>query len=123
MVDIKLKRIYEDPDKQDGYRVLVDKMWPRGKKKEDVHYDAWDKELAPSTELREWFHEDADNRWPDFRKKYEKELSESAAMKDFIDQIKEKDTVTLLYASKDTEHNQAEVLKEYLDKKLKKNTM
>ena len=112
---LKIKRVYDDVSSQDGKRVLVDRVWPRGIKKEDLKHDEWYKELAPSTDLRKWFDHDED-KWDEFKKKYKEEL------KDQQDLIKElrKDSdghnVTLLYAAKDTEHNQAVVLKEVIEK-------
>ncbi|MBX2983857.1 MAG: DUF488 domain-containing protein [Flavobacteriales bacterium] len=112
-MDIHIKRIYEEPAKDDGYRLLVDRLWPRGMKKEDAHIDEWDKEIGPSTELRKWFgHEPP--KYPEFKKRYTKELQ---AMPDHLDHIKalaRKHRVTLLYGAKDEEHNQAVVLREVL---------
>lgn len=113
---LKLKRVYDDVSQQDGKRILVDGVWPRGIKKEDLEHDEWYKEIAPSSDLRKWFDHDSD-KWEEFKKKYKKELKEQ---KDLVDQIK-KDSdghnVTLLYAAKDEEHNQAEVIKEYIENK------
>ena len=120
MTKIKLKRVYEDMDKSDGFRVLVDRLWPRGMKKEALHYDLWTKSITPSPDLRGWFHEDVAGRWESFVTLYQKELSESQATKDFVQKIKTYDTVTLLYASKEPEHNHAIILKDFLDKVLKK---
>jgi len=120
MTEIKLKRAYEAMTPDDGYRVFVDKLWPRGEKKEDFHYDLWAKDLAPSTDLRKFFHEDQENNWDSFKAQYIEELKQSEAMKQFIANIESKPVVTLLYASKNTEHNQAIILKEYIDKVLAK---
>lgn len=113
---LKLKRVYDDVSQQDGKRILVDGVWPRGIKKEDLEHDKWYKEIAPSSDLRKWFDHDPD-KWEEFKKKYKKELKEQ---KDLVDQIK-KDSdghnVTLLYAAKDEEHNQAVVIKEYIENK------
>lgn len=119
MTEIKLKRVYEDYDEKDGFRVLVDRLWPRGMKKEHLHYDLWAKDITPSTALREFFHENEDERWETFKEKYTEELEQSPAVKAFIQKIKEYPVITFLYASKDTEHNHALVLKSFLDKKLK----
>lgn len=116
MNEIKIKRVYEPQKSPDGYRVLVDKLWPRGESKEDFHYDYWAKDVAPSTQLREWYHEDPENRWEEFKKKYTKELQQSEGMKDFMEHIKGKKAVTLLYSSKNTQKNNAVVLQEYLEK-------
>lgn len=113
---IKLKRVYDEYDENDGYRVLVDRLWPRGVKKAELHYDFWAKDITPSPELRKWFHIDPDKRWQEFSEMYRKELSNSEAVKSFIQQIKGKKTITLLYASKDKIHNHALILKDFLEK-------
>ena len=113
---LKLKRVYDDVSQQDGKRILVDGVWPRGIKTEDLEHDEWYKDIAPSTDLRKWFDHDAD-KWEEFKKKYKKELKNQ---KELVEQIKEDadgHNVTLLYAAKDTEHNQAVVIKEYIDGK------
>jgi len=120
MAQIKLKRVYEDYSDEDGYRVLVDRLWPRGMKKEHLHYDLWAKDITPSPDLRKWFHDDSQNRWESFAEMYRKELSQSEAVKGFIDTIKDKDVVTLLYASKEPEHNHAIILKKYIERVLLK---
>ncbi|MCF8234064.1 MAG: DUF488 domain-containing protein [Bacteroidales bacterium] len=110
---IKLKRIYEDPSPDDGYRVLTDRLWPRGLSKKDAEIDEWLKEEAPSDGLRKWFH-DHPNRWGEFRQRYLIELKDK---REELRELAEKakyDTVTLLYASKDEEQNNAVVLKQYL---------
>ena len=111
---IKIKRVYDDISQQDGKRVLVDGVWPRGIKKEDLEHDEWMKDIAPSTDLRKWFDHDAD-KWNEFKKKYKKELKD---YKEDLKQLK-KDSdghnVTLLFAAKDEEHNQAVVIKEYVE--------
>jgi uncharacterized protein YeaO (DUF488 family) len=109
MPSIEIKRIYEEPKKSDGFRILVDKLWPRGIKKEDAAIDLWLKEIAPSDSLRKWFNHDP-KKWSEFQKCYAKELADK---KDLIDSIKEKaeqKKVTLLFASKEVEHNNAVVL-------------
>ncbi len=107
---IKLKRIYGPHDKEDGYRVLVDRLWPRGISKEKAHLDLWLKEIAPSTELRKWFAYDP-KKWNEFEERYKKELN---SKKELIAQIKELEKehkqITLLYGARDTEHNEAVVL-------------
>ena len=119
MTQVKIKRVYEPYEKEDGYRVLVDKLWPRGIKKENLEFDLWAKDITPSTPLRQWYHEDMVNHWDDFRKKYIRELEASAAVKEFVDKISEEKTVTLLYASKNAAENHALILQEYLEKALK----
>ncbi|MBN8789694.1 MAG: DUF488 domain-containing protein [Terrimonas sp.] len=110
---IKIKRVYEPADKHDGYRVLVDRLWPRGIKKEDAHIDLWLKEIAPSTALRKWFNHEAE-KWDTFRKKYYGELKGQPALKEMKQVLKEHTTVTLLYGAKNENYNQAIVLAEYL---------
>jgi uncharacterized protein YeaO (DUF488 family) len=111
---LKIKRVYEPPEKSDGFRVLVDRLWPRGLSKERAHLDLWLKEIAPSDALRKWFGHEP-KRWAEFSRKYRKELT---ANKDLIQQIKkleaEHDNVTLLYAAHDEEHNEAIVLMQRL---------
>lgn len=115
MTQVNIKRVYDEPSDQDGYRVLVDRLWPRGMKREYLKYDYWAKEVTPSNDLRKWFHADVEKRWDAFADLYQKELEESDASKAFIDKIKAYPKVTLLYASKEPERNHAGVLKHYLD--------
>ena len=107
---LTIKRIYEPRQKDDGFRVLVDRLWPRGVSKERAHLDLWLKEIGPSDALRKWFGHDP-KRWTEFAAKYKREL---AGHRDLIQQIKEiekdRGKVTLLYAAQDSEHNQAVVL-------------
>ena len=110
---IKFKRIYEPADKNDGYRVLVDRLWPRGIKKEDAHINLWLKEIAPSTALRKWFNHESE-KWDAFRKKYYAELKGNAAVKEMKQAIKEHAITTLLYSARNENYNQAIVLAEYL---------
>lgn len=110
---IKIKRAYDRPDIDDGVRILVDRLWPRGIKKEDLKLDYWLKEVAPSDELRKWFGHDPD-KWPEFRRRYSNELGQNP---DFLKPIRdaaEQGTVTLIYSAKDEEHNNAFALKAYL---------
>lgn len=118
MTQIKIKRVYEPAVRSDGFRVLVDKMWPRGVKKENLPYDLWAKEITPSTALRQWFHADPVHRWPQFKKDYGHELETSSAVRAFVDQIRGKAVVTLLFASKNATENHALILQEYLQKQL-----
>ena len=115
MKSIALKRIYEAPSKDDGYRILVDRIWPRGVSKEDAKLDEWEKEIAPSTELRKWF-DHIPERYEDFRKKYFDELESKQEMVDKLKAIIKVKKVTLLYGAKNEEMNQAVVLKEFLTK-------
>ncbi len=116
---IKLKRVYEDYSKQDGYRILIDRLWPRGIKKVDLHFNEWDKELAPSTELRQWFAHKPE-RWKEFKTKYKKELrrAELSEQVKTLTALAKKSTVTFLFAAKDEEHCNAVVLKEFIESRL-----
>lgn len=116
MTKIKIKRVYEEPAPADGFRVFVDRLWPRGMKKEELHYDLWAKDLAPSVPLRQWYHADPQGRWAEFRIRYGEELARSSAAAVFAERIKACDTVTLLYAAKDPARNHALVLQTYLEK-------
>lgn len=118
MTQIVLKRVYDAPSADDGYRVLVDKLWPRGMSHERLPYDLWAKDLAPSDQLREWFHADREGRWEEFAKKYADELEASPQMREFVASISNKPKVTLLYASHDQEHNQADIIQEVASKML-----
>jgi len=111
-MDIKIKRVYEKPAVSDGKRILIDRLWPRGLSKEDAKIDLWLKEVAPSTELRKWFGHDP-AKWDEFRVRYAAELREN---KDAVDELKRAaaGNATLLYGAKDSEHNNAVVLQEYL---------
>ncbi|MCK1975801.1 DUF488 domain-containing protein [Jeotgalicoccus huakuii] len=113
---LKLKRVYDDISTQDGKRILVDRVWPRGIKKENLELDEWYKELAPSTELRKWFNHDVD-KWKEFKVKYEEELKDKGDLITEIQKDSDGHNVTLLYAAKDEQHNQAVVLKEIIDDK------
>ena len=110
---IKLKRIYESPKPSpgDGKRILIDRLWPRGLRKDEVVVDEWLKDLAPSTSLRKWFGHDP-ARWDDFRARHRRELMEKSDLLAKIRDDGRKGNVTILYAAKDTEHNNAIVVKE-----------
>ncbi|QDU82353.1 hypothetical protein Pla110_41080 [Polystyrenella longa] len=112
---IKIIRAYDIDDDDDGYRVLVDRLWPRGVKKERLDLDEWAKELAPSTDLRKWFDHDAD-KWEEFQKRYKKELSEKKETREELLKAAGNKTILLIYAAKDEEHNHALVLRERLQK-------
>jgi uncharacterized protein YeaO (DUF488 family) len=117
-MSIAVKRVYEPAAKSDGYRVLVDRLWPRGLKKEDAALDAWSKELAPSPSLRKWFGHDP-ARWESFRHRYATELDHAAEYwKPLASQASRK-RITLLYGARDEDHNNAVALKCYLDAWLK----
>lgn len=115
MVDIAIKRAYDEVETGDGARVLVDGLWPRGVKKEDLALTDWCKEVAPSETLRKWFNHDPD-KWKEFRTRYLEELKENKQRAREILGKSEKGRLTLVYAAKDTEHNHARVLREYLKK-------
>jgi len=110
----KTKRIYEDPSDDDGYRVLVDRLWPRGVSKEEAQLDEWLKDIAPSTELRKWFDHDPD-KFGEFAKRYKGELTNRAEAVDHLLETAGKQQVTLLYAAKDDIHNHVKVLNDFLD--------
>ena len=118
MTTIKMKRAYQQPDASDGYRILVDRLWPRGLSHEKLDCEVWDKEISPSNELREWYHADPENRWADFIAKYSKELDDNPQVKDFILRVKSHSVVTFVYGAHDEAHNNAVALKEYIEKHL-----
>jgi uncharacterized protein YeaO (DUF488 family) len=110
---VRLKRVYEPASKDDGCRVLVDRIWPRGVRKEEVQIDVWLKEVAPSTALRKWFgHEPA--RWEEFEKRYFAELNAHPQDVEELVRLAKRGLVTLVYGAKDETHNNAVALKEYL---------
>jgi uncharacterized protein YeaO (DUF488 family) len=112
---IKVKRAYDSPQPGDGTRFLVDRLWPRGIKKEDLKIDGWLKEAAPSDDLRKWFGHDPD-RWEEFRQRYFLELDDKPTSLEPIRKAARQGDVTLVYSARDTEHNQAVALKEYLER-------
>lgn len=112
---VRMKRVYDPYAPGDGKRILVDRLWPRGIKKEDSKIDEWIKEIAPSTELRKWFSHDV-TKWPEFRRLYKGELAERTDLVKRLVEDAKKGTITLLFAAKDTEHVNAAVLKEVIDK-------
>ena len=113
MKSINIKRVYDDKSEDDGYRVFIDRLWPRGVKKEDAHFDEWLKDLAPSTELRKWFDHDPD-RFDEFRKRYQKELQDHKEKLDKLRNKAKSEKITLLYAAKDEEMNNAVVIRDLL---------
>lgn len=116
--DIQVRRIYEAPSPEDGARVLVDRLWPRGVSKERAALDLWLKDIAPSTELRQWFgHEPA--RWTGFRERYRAELEANPACVAQLETLARKGRLTLLFGARDTEHNEAVVLADYLQEQVK----
>jgi len=113
-MSFQIKRAYEPPQATDGYRVLVDRLWPRGLTKEKLHLDVWMKDIAPSTELRRWIHSDM-SKWPEFRRRYFIELK---AQRDLLAELRKRArtaTVTLVFGARDPEQNHAALLKEYLE--------
>lgn len=111
---IKIKRVYDKPSKDDGYRILIDRLWPRGLTKEEAKIDLWLKEIAPSTELRKWYNHDP-KKWISFKEKYRKELKDKEELLEQIKELeKEHKTVTLLYSSKEERLNNAIILLEFI---------
>ena len=122
MNELKCKRIYETPAETDGFRILVDKLWPRGMKKENAEIDLWAKEITPSNELRKWFSH-IPEKYDEFKKRYRQELSENSASRKFKDLCIEKlndNNVTFLYAAKSEKYNHAVVLKDWLEEHMDK---
>ncbi len=113
---LRVKRIYEEPEEADGERILVDRIWPRGLSKEKVRLSEWRKDLAPSGELRKWFGHDPE-RWEEFVRRYRAELEEGGKLEELreLGRLAEEENVTLLFAAKDTEHNNARALAEFLN--------
>lgn len=118
MGTLKIKRIYEEPSKDDGIRILVDRLWARGESKEKAHLDYWMKDIAPTTDLRKWFNHEPD-KFKEFSKKYKEELASKNEDVEKIISILKKHNVTLLYSAKNPDINQAVVLKKYIENKLK----
>ena len=116
MTDYQLKRAYDPQSPDDGFRVYVDRLWPQGLSHLTFHYDLWEKDLSPSTELREWFHADPEGRWDEFVDKYMAELASNPAFPPFKSLLASKSRVTLLYSSRNREHNNAVVLLQALKK-------
>ncbi|MFD2257341.1 DUF488 domain-containing protein [Luteolibacter algae] len=117
-MEIYLKRAYELASAEDGLRILVDRLWPRGVSKEDLKIDVWLKEIAPSEKLRKWFgHEAA--RWKEFQERYLEELEKNRSAMATLNEYISQDTVTLIYSARDAEHNHAIVLKGFLENQKK----
>jgi uncharacterized protein YeaO (DUF488 family) len=116
---IKIERIYNNPRGNKDFRILVDRLWPRGLSKDKVKVDLWLKDIGPSTPLREWFGHD-EKKWNEFKRRYFKELDKNVdSINQILDKVK-KGSVTLLYGSKEEKFNNAVALKEYLEEKIKK---
>lgn len=113
---VQIKRAYESAQSSDGYRVLVDRIWPRGVSKEQLGLDEWIKEISPSTDLRKWFGHDPD-KFTEFKKRYKQELKKSGAIDSLTELSNKHKTLTLVYGAKDEKHNNAVVLKEILGDK------
>ena len=116
MTQYLVKRAYEPASSEDGFRVYIDRLWPRGLSHETFSYDLWDKDIAPSTELREWFHADPTGRWPEFKIRYSKELKVNPSFGALRHLLAQKPVVTLLYSSHDEKHNNAIVVYDLLTK-------
>ena len=112
-MNIRVKRVYEEPDKEDGTRILVDRLWPRGLTKEKAKVDLWLKDVAPSTELRKWFAHDA-AKWAEFQRRYHEELKRNKEQLLLLKQEATKGTTTLVYAARDQLHNEAVILQNLL---------
>jgi uncharacterized protein YeaO (DUF488 family) len=110
---VRVKRVYEEPDKVDGFRILVDRLWPRGLTRQRAAVDLWLKEIAPSTELRKWFGHDPE-KWQEFRRRYRAEVKKRPNEVKLIRSKAEEGPVTLLYGARDQKHNQAIALQELL---------
>lgn len=118
-MDVRIKRVYEAPEESDGFRILTDRLWPRGISKVKAELGVWEKAIAPSPELRKWFNHEPE-KYEEFKEKYLAELSANEETPRFVELVKEKlkeGPVTLLFGVKDCEHNQAVVLREYLQGK------
>jgi uncharacterized protein YeaO (DUF488 family) len=111
--NVKTKRVYEPAERDDGYRVLIDRLWPRGVSRERARLDEWDRELAPSDELRKWFNHEPE-RFEEFRARYRRELDAHGQQVDTLRRRAREGALTLLYAARDTEHNDAVVLEELI---------
>ena len=111
---VHLRRVYDEPSDADGFRVLVDRLWPRGVTKERARVDLWLKEVAPTTELRQWFHHD-EQSFDEFARRYRAELADNPAVARLREIVDEHAVVTLVYGAKDQVHNQAAVLRDLLD--------
>lgn len=114
---IQIKRVYDPPSGNDGTRLLAERLWPRGVKKDRLQLDGWPKEIAPGTELRKWFHHDP-AKWPEFQRRYRLELESAPAAWRPILELAKKGTVTLLYSSHDAQHNNVVALKRFLEEQL-----
>lgn len=122
VLTIRIERIYDNPKTNNSFRILVDRLWPRGLSKDKTRIDLWQKDIAPSNTLRKWFGHD-EKKWDEFKRKYFKELdkkSNSEVVDEIIRMAKEYSSITLLYGTKEERFNNAVALKEYLEEKIKK---
>ncbi len=111
---INLKRAYEPTSNKDGVRILVERLWPRGVSKQSAHIDLWLKDIAPTAKLRMWYRHDV-KKWPEFQRRYQKELRDNQSVNQLRALVKKKSVVTFVYSAKDEEHNSALVLKDYFE--------
>lgn len=116
MTQIKLKRIYEAKEESDGFRVLADRLWPRGMKKEDAGIDLWAKDIAPTNELRKWYHANMD-QYDAFYNKFMQELDENTESPEFLKTVKSKEVICLLTSAKDIPKSQLGILKDFIERK------
>ncbi|PXY82355.1 DUF488 domain-containing protein [Bifidobacterium asteroides] len=119
MGQVDIKRVYEQAADEDGVRILVDRLWPRGVSKERAALSGWLKDIAPSPDLRRWWHHDPD-RFEDFARRYRTELDENPALEDLLSIVREHDRTTLVYAAKDPAVNHALILRDYIRQALEK---
>lgn len=110
---VQIKRVYDPASPEDGKRILIDRLWPRGMKKDEAKIDEWIKEIAPSTDLRKWFAHDPE-RWREFKRRYQQELKTKSDVIELLRKEARKGTVTLLFSAHDLEHNNAVVLREVI---------
>ncbi|WP_416343703.1 DUF488 domain-containing protein [Isoptericola peretonis] len=115
---MEIRRVYDDPGPDDGLRVLVDRLWPRGRSKADAHVDEWLKDVAPSSGLRRWFGHDP-SRFDEFARRYRVELDHNPAVAELVSLVRDHEVVTLLYGARDERHNQAVVLRDVLGDQLR----
>jgi len=114
-MEIRIKRVYEGPSDEDGARILVDRLWPRGLTKEAARIDFWPKEVAPSNELRKWYHQALDE-WDEFKRRYFEELDrEPAGLDELLERVRQGPVVTFVYSSKEPDLNNARALREYVE--------
>ena len=119
MGQVDIKRVYEQAADEDGVRILVDRLWPRGVSKERATLSGWLKDVAPSPDLRRWWHHDPD-RFEDFARRYRTELDDNPALEDLLSIVREHDRTTLVYAAKDPAVNHALILRDYIRQALEK---